>query len=66
MYELSINNSDPNTMTNEINELISDIHEQVMYLQEFGVETFDGSLSEHLLNFAWGRSEITNLRSEIS
>ncbi|HQZ96171.1 MAG TPA: uracil-DNA glycosylase [Pyrinomonadaceae bacterium] len=52
-------------MTNEINELISDVREQVLYLQELGVESFDVSLSEHLLKFA-GHSHISNLRSQIS
>lgn len=57
-------------MTNEINELIADVREQVLYLQELGVEAFDVSLSElsakRFVELAGNRSEISNLRSEIA
>ncbi|MFT3744705.1 MAG: uracil-DNA glycosylase family protein [Pyrinomonadaceae bacterium] len=51
-------------MNQGLKEIIADVREQVLYLQELGVEAFDGSLSERLAGFAGNRSEISNLRSE--
>ena len=33
------------TQTSELNELIADVREQVLYLQELGVETLDADLA---------------------
>ncbi len=68
-------------MGTEIANIIMDVREQVLYLQELGVESFDVKLSEmsvtpmvttQVVQASWravenpdSRSEISNLRSEI-
>jgi len=58
-------------MSNEINQLIADVREQVLYMQELGVTTLDAELTtaaparETLRSVALS-PEIPNLRSEIS
>lgn len=62
-------------MSNEINELTADVREQVLYMQELGVETlaFSGELRVEKKEIrppqpqvSGQQSEISNLRSEIS
>ncbi len=63
------------TTRSELSELIADVREQVLYLQELGVEAFDVNLSEisakrfvaalEATPIAGQRSEISDLRSEI-
>ena len=53
------------TENTEITELLADVREQVLYLQELGVEAFDVEMavaSESISNL---RSESSNLRSQI-
>ena len=53
----------------EQENLISDVREQVLYLQELGVETFDVKLAERVvspISQISPREPVSNLRSEIS
>lgn len=54
------------TNRSDLLELIADVREQVLYMQELGVETFDVDLSEQLVGSTGFGSGISNLRSEIS
>lgn len=54
------------TNRSDLLELIADVREQVLYMQELGVEAFDVDLSEQLVGSTGFGSGISNLRSEIS
>ncbi len=54
------------TNRSDLLELIADVREQVLYMQELGVEAFDVDQSEQLVGSTGFGYGISNLRSEIS